>query len=755
MMGDRDEKYTRHAYKLIKASPYFDAKWYVKKYPDVAASGLDAVAHYLMYGWREKMLPGPYFDGNYYLELHPKVREADMNPLLHYEQHGRGEHRSIGYLPKVIKKICRKGYFDKRWYVEQYPDVCEYGLEPVVHYLLYGWKKGYNPSKKFNTQFYLSSNQDVNNANVCPLLHYISYGRKEGRMIMGASGEASGIHKNRFISYVVRKYYQFTNRDRIRRNSGRKIAVQIHLYYTQLWHEIKGYLKNLEPYQYELYITHTKEIGKDIESDIRDFKSDVVFYQLSNKGFDLGPFIYFLHQIKLADYDVIFKLHTKRDVKKWNYYGLYMEGGEWRRMLYDGILSARNVHHVIDDLSSANSRIGLVANDRLIVAKDMMYYKEKVVKAMVSYHFPMPLEYKYVAGTMYAIKPQLLQVIKEAVDIESFDETERGVFTLAHCFERILCLIVGAQGYEMKGTKTTYWNSWIRHIQSKIHPHRELPLLNADLVKEYTFYKCRGPQGIVEISSLLKEKDETLYYNLLTKGNIEEGLTEVVNPDSMAHAQLLQSMIDDRVVARLVSAIDITTFRLVGEKITVEKKARLKYRHRMRVYDQAQQFLLSGTYLSSQIKEILAKEESLPELEHLLIPYVEEVFRKFRTNGDRKLSPHAWDAIPRNTIINEYGNYNFFDLNIACLPGVEKSYFLFRVVRDVHFLAREMGLSMKLDNFGKLYTNLCVHFQLNGNFEECKKAEARYLKILRSRLPFFSEIKEWILYWFYTLFKVS
>lgn len=40
-------------YKLIAKSKYFDKKWYLQTYKDVAAAKMDPVEHYLKYGWKE------------------------------------------------------------------------------------------------------------------------------------------------------------------------------------------------------------------------------------------------------------------------------------------------------------------------------------------------------------------------------------------------------------------------------------------------------------------------------------------------------------------------------------------------------------------------------------------------------------------------------------------------------------------------------------------------------------------------------
>lgn len=73
-------------------------------------------------------------------------------------------------------------YIDEKWYFEQYPDAKESGMSAAKHYVNIGWRKGYNPSKKFNTEFYLNKYKDVAKAHICPLLHYLNSGKNEGRL---------------------------------------------------------------------------------------------------------------------------------------------------------------------------------------------------------------------------------------------------------------------------------------------------------------------------------------------------------------------------------------------------------------------------------------------------------------------------------------------------------------------------------------------------------------------------------------------
>jgi len=82
--------------RLLRASSLFDAEWYLRQYPDVAASKVDPVVHYLGHGASEGRDPGPGFSTRLYLARNPDVSTAGINPLLHYLRYGGAEGRSGG-----------------------------------------------------------------------------------------------------------------------------------------------------------------------------------------------------------------------------------------------------------------------------------------------------------------------------------------------------------------------------------------------------------------------------------------------------------------------------------------------------------------------------------------------------------------------------------------------------------------------------------------------------------------------------------
>lgn len=74
-------------------SRHVDRAFYRHLYPDIAAAGIDPVAHWHRAGWAERRRPNVWFDTAWYLDNYADIVRARIDPLLHYIRHGRGEGR--------------------------------------------------------------------------------------------------------------------------------------------------------------------------------------------------------------------------------------------------------------------------------------------------------------------------------------------------------------------------------------------------------------------------------------------------------------------------------------------------------------------------------------------------------------------------------------------------------------------------------------------------------------------------------------
>jgi hypothetical protein len=87
----------------------FDAAYYQAVNPDVAASGMDPLAHFLITGWLEGRNPTARFSVRDYLDAYPDVAAAGVNPFAHYLLVGRAEGRQprhrLGFRYDVIAQL--------------------------------------------------------------------------------------------------------------------------------------------------------------------------------------------------------------------------------------------------------------------------------------------------------------------------------------------------------------------------------------------------------------------------------------------------------------------------------------------------------------------------------------------------------------------------------------------------------------------------------------------------------------------------
>lgn len=97
----------RIIHKWQSEMPGFDRNFYVANNPDVAASGVDPLSHYLEYGWKEGREPSAGFTGKQYLSLNPDVEISGNNPLVHFLNYGIAEGRLGACRVEVLPQVPR------------------------------------------------------------------------------------------------------------------------------------------------------------------------------------------------------------------------------------------------------------------------------------------------------------------------------------------------------------------------------------------------------------------------------------------------------------------------------------------------------------------------------------------------------------------------------------------------------------------------------------------------------------------------
>ena len=93
---------------LDTIAPEIDADFY--RAVAGLAPGDDPVRHFAASGWQSGLNPNAWFDTRFYLEFYPDIAAAGMNPLFHYVYYGRAEGRlpaRPGGLPRHVVEQAR------------------------------------------------------------------------------------------------------------------------------------------------------------------------------------------------------------------------------------------------------------------------------------------------------------------------------------------------------------------------------------------------------------------------------------------------------------------------------------------------------------------------------------------------------------------------------------------------------------------------------------------------------------------------
>lgn len=228
----------------------------------------------------------------------------------------------------------------------------------------------------------------------------------------------------------------------IKSKNDSKIAVLCHVYYIDIWSEIKNNLKSLG-FDFDLYVSLCID-NPSIELDIlRDYPSARIS-KVENRGSDFGGFFESLNLIfnNNLKYDWILKIHSKKS-KLIN----ERKGESWRKNLYSKlIIEAKS--KIINNFS--NDEIGMIGDKRYLIGMSSFDKKagkninaEKIDFLRKRFNIK-DSALNFFAGSMFWIRFDLLEkVFKDnRITINDFEAGHLPDGTMAHAMERFIANIV-------------------------------------------------------------------------------------------------------------------------------------------------------------------------------------------------------------------------------------------------------------------------------------------------------------------------
>ena len=233
-----------------------------------------------------------------------------------------------------------------------------------------------------------------------------------------------------------------------------RLAVHLHMYYWEMWPEIKKYLRNLEDYPYDLFVT-MNERNAAIEQDIKRVHENTVFFEVENRGYDVGPFVYFLHQIDLEKYDLILKIHTKNNKSGacGVINGRWMSRKYWFMLLIEALIGSKSIFNRNIKAFNQDVYLGMIGSKYLITSSCTKTVRDGVIENMERLKMSNYLPIRFVAGTMFMVRSEIMQEIKNNYNIDDFlpsDEQKKNE-NLAHVLERLFGTLTKALGYKICG----------------------------------------------------------------------------------------------------------------------------------------------------------------------------------------------------------------------------------------------------------------------------------------------------------------
>lgn len=230
-----------------------------------------------------------------------------------------------------------------------------------------------------------------------------------------------------------------------------RIAVIVHVFYPDLWRELAACIRNIgEPK--DVYVTFVDEAA--VVCARADFPK-AKFIRCENRGYDIWPFLQVLQCIDLSAYDIVVKLHTKRDIR----YDLVMNhawfsGSRWRKYLLGFVRTRRAWRRTLSALNRPD--VGIAADRHVIFDGEIAgpEFRPTVERAMAEAEAlagMRPREDLFVAGTMFAARASalapLLRRRHAADDFEPYGGHDRE--THAHVMERVFGFCASAAGFRV------------------------------------------------------------------------------------------------------------------------------------------------------------------------------------------------------------------------------------------------------------------------------------------------------------------
>jgi len=234
-----------------------------------------------------------------------------------------------------------------------------------------------------------------------------------------------------------------------------KVLVVAHVFYPEHWKELLACIHNLGPAA-DVLVTFVDEAAV---AEARRDLPHARFLLCENRGFDVWPFLRAVQEAGLAKYDLVVKLHTKRDIDpklRFRFNKLRFDGPAWRERLLAFCRTPEAWRRTLRRFEDPS--VGMVAERDVIVRRRDVTRADAVLAfdAALREVFALggcPVSARggqFVAGTMFAVRSDVLRfLLAHGFRSEEFVPSAHVKvedLEYAHVVERMFGLAVSACG---------------------------------------------------------------------------------------------------------------------------------------------------------------------------------------------------------------------------------------------------------------------------------------------------------------------
>jgi lipopolysaccharide biosynthesis protein len=228
-----------------------------------------------------------------------------------------------------------------------------------------------------------------------------------------------------------------------------KVAVAIHVYYTELLPDILIMLNNIK-HSFDIYITSSNPELNLSNFEKPEYAEKLYLKIYENSGRDIAPFIFLYRSGVLDKYNAVLKIHTKKS-------SYSRKGAYWRNEILSQLVGNCDIATKSIQLFQ-NSIIGIVGpTDFYLTHPSFWGANIDNVRKIFSFIAPEiknSFKLGFFAGSMFWFNPCALMLLKCIPEPALKFGEEQGLQdgTLAHAYERIFCLIARHKGFSCTST---------------------------------------------------------------------------------------------------------------------------------------------------------------------------------------------------------------------------------------------------------------------------------------------------------------